>query len=131
MHKRYVGKHLPWKVMSSPTGGIERACCPRSSRSHAAGAKAPLTDCIADLANGRAHVPRALAWSGFLSAIVLLAVLFQTVISKALIEAAPTPTPMAATTAALSDGDDVRARFLAELRVQSIESASYVRENTR
>jgi hypothetical protein len=71
---------------------------------------------------------RVLAWTTLIAVILLLAVLLHAVTASALIEPLPRG-PFAscqsaeAATAALADGDDVRARFLANLCGK--ESASH------
>jgi hypothetical protein len=69
--------------------------------------------------NPRLPPPRphtVVAWSVLLASILLLASLFHAVAGRALDgpgATAPTPVRVSPATAALADGDDVRARFLA------------------
>jgi hypothetical protein len=68
-----------------------------------------------------------LAWSALLSTAVVLASILQAVATSALIvpaQAAPPINRLSAVTAALADGDDVRARFLASLPDGAIDASS-------
>jgi hypothetical protein len=68
----------------------------------------------------RCTVRRAFAWAALLALCLLLATALQAMASKALIEPRPSSSAveLSPVTAALADGDDVRARFLAGLRSQ-------------
>jgi hypothetical protein len=64
----------------------------------------------------RVWAARAVAWSALISVTVLLALLLQSLAASALVippSSEPHATCLSAAGAALSDGDDVRARFLA------------------
>ncbi|MGI9148614.1 MAG: hypothetical protein ACR2IK_19060 [Chloroflexota bacterium] len=72
---------------------------------------------------------RVLAWSALLAITLLLAVLLQTLAASAQGASGPSAPPTACqsaspATAALADGDDVRARFLAHLCSGSIGATS-------
>jgi hypothetical protein len=61
---------------------------------------------------------RVLAWSALIATTVLLALLLQSLVASALVAPRSAEEPTACLSnagAALSDGDDVRARFLANL----------------
>jgi hypothetical protein len=70
---------------------------------------------------------RALAWSAFATIALLSALLVQALAVGALGEPSPAAPltncqPLSPTTAALADGDDVRARFLVRLAAESAPS---------
>ena len=61
---------------------------------------------------------RALAWSALIASTILFALLLQSLAASALVaprSAEPPATCQSTAGAALADGDDVRARFLADL----------------
>jgi hypothetical protein len=69
---------------------------------------------------------RVLAWSALMTTTVVLASLLQAVATRAMIvpaRAAP-PDARLSVTAALADGDDIRARFLANLPDEAIDVSS-------
>ena len=65
---------------------------------------------------------RAFAWAALMALWLLLASLFQAVATKALVEPVQSSSPvhLSPATAALADGDDVHALFLASLRAQGL-----------
>ena len=66
----------------------------------------------------RRWAPRVQAWTGLLATTVLLALLLQSLAASALVAprlAEPPAACQSTAGAALADGDDVRARFLADL----------------
>jgi hypothetical protein len=75
-----------------------------------------------------------MAWSVLLASTLVLASLFEAVAGSALggpVKTTPIPVRLSPATAALADGDDVRARFLASLRAQGLnDSAEELRSST-
>jgi hypothetical protein len=68
-----------------------------------------------------------LAWSALLAIALVLASILQAVATRSLAvpaQAAPPENRVSAATAALADGDDIRARFLASLPDGAIDATS-------
>jgi hypothetical protein len=74
---------------------------------------------------------RAFAWAALIALSLLLASLFQAMATKALVAPAQSSSPvhLSPATAALANGDDVYARFLANQRAQGLGSGSVNEHN--